>query len=376
MTRPLREQKFDHMENTNSITGGGGEEGHHPHDTSIDPSHVTNGDDPIGHKRSLSGSILSKLSFLKASADDNHSPIDRGPLSPEFTPSDDRTSPKKKSGAMAIAVQQQKTRRRKGSLRKAALLGRGAKREKEIKTSPLDTGHHSEYRGDRTLSPTSPEEMFGLGISEPTPRPSMEGYASRNNNTLLSPITTLPMGTEDHLVTSPTSTTSPTLTYTSTTDEEDILSIPSHNPAAARGGPPNSPGSDSFFPPGAGSLARRRPSQKPKSPLSIGGLAASPLPVPDAEWDYSETEWWGWVVLIVTWVVFVTGMGSCLGVWSWAWDVGETPKAPPELEDDPTLPIVGYYPALIILTAVMAWVWVVVAWVGMKYFRHAKISGD
>lgn len=82
------------------------------------------------------------------------------------------------------------------------------------------------------------------------------------------------------------------------------------------------------------------------------------------------------MVLIVTWIVFVTGMGSCLGVWSWAWDVGETPYAPPELEDDPTLPIVGYYPALIILTSVMAWVWVVVAWVGMKYFRHAKISGD
>ncbi|RMZ89563.1 hypothetical protein DV736_g3208, partial [Chaetothyriales sp. CBS 134916] len=49
-----------------------------------------------------------------------------------------------------------------------------------------------------------------------------------------------------------------------------------------------------------------------------------------------------------------------------------TPYAPPELEDDPTLPIVGYYPALTVLTGVMAWVWVVVAWVGMKYFRHAS----
>ncbi|KAI9829554.1 MAG: hypothetical protein M1826_005599 [Phylliscum demangeonii] len=95
-----------------------------------------------------------------------------------------------------------------------------------------------------------------------------------------------------------------------------------------------------------------------------------------AGWDYTETEWWGWVVLVVTWIVFVVGMGSCLGVWSWAWDVGDTPSAPPELEDDPTLPIVGYYPALIILTVVMAWVWVIVAWVGMKYFRHAKISGE
>ena len=205
----------------------------------------------------------------------------------------------------------------------------------------------------------------------------MEGYASRSNNILLAPIKTLPMGTEDHLVTSPTSATSPTLTYTSTTDEDDVLTIPTHSLPAPRIVPSTSSGSDSYFPPVAGSLARRRSQNATaKSPLSLGGLAASPLPAPDAEWDYSETEWWGWVVLIVTWVVFVTGMGSCLGVWSWAWDVGETPYAPPELEDDATLPIVGYYPALIILTAVMAWVWVVVAWVGMKYFRHAKISGD
>jgi hypothetical protein len=89
--------------------------------------------------------------------------------------------------------------------------------------------------------------------------------------------------------------------------------------------------------------------------------------------DYSETEWWGWIILLATWIVFVVGMGSCLGIWSWAWDVGETPYAPPELEDDPTLPIVGYYPALIIMTGVMAWAWVLVAWVGMKYFRHAKV---
>ncbi|KAF1812731.1 hypothetical protein P152DRAFT_396376, partial [Eremomyces bilateralis CBS 781.70] len=97
---------------------------------------------------------------------------------------------------------------------------------------------------------------------------------------------------------------------------------------------------------------------------------------PFEEWDYAETATWGWVILILTWVVFIVGMGSCLGVWSWAWDVGETPYAPPELEDDPTLPIVGYYPALLILSSVMAWVWVIVAWVGMKYFRHAKVGVD
>jgi hypothetical protein len=339
-----------------------------------------------GHKRSLSGSILSKLSFLRASADDDHSPgegsEDQVPPSLDSTPGEENTAPKKSGRAMAVAVQQQKTRRRKGSLRKAALLGRGAQRErKDTNTQVLDTSIQGDYNGG-SYYPTSPEQMhqrssFGLGISEATPRPSMDEFANRANNTALSSITTLPMGI-DEAITSPTTTTSPTLTYTSTTDEEDILSFATHNVLQSRPLPPNSSGSDSYFAPGSGSVTRRR-SQRSKSPLApsgLSGLATSSLPPADEEWDYSETEWWGWVILAMTWIVFVTGMGSCLGVWSWAWDVGETPYAPPELEDDPTLPIVGYYPALIILTSVMAWVWVVVAWVGMKYFRHAKISGD
>lgn len=317
---------------------------------------------------------MSKLSFLRTSPEGHSS--ERHENS-DFALGDSPVSPKKAGRAMAVAVQQQKTRRRKGSLRKAALLGRGAQREmKEVTAFQIDTEGHHGYGGDFNLS--SPEDThqssgFGLGISDTTPRPSMEGYASRSNNTLLAPITTLSMGHDD-LVTSPTSATSPTLTYTSTTDEDDVLSIPHHSLPPARAA--NSSGSDSYFPPVVGSLARRRSANRAKSPLSVAGMSTSPLPVPDAEWDYSETEWWGWIILVVTWVVFVIGMGSCLGVWSWAWDVGETPYAPPELENDDTLPIVGYYPALIILTTVMAWVWVVVAWVGMKYFRHSKISAD
>ncbi|KAL3423411.1 hypothetical protein PVAG01_05158 [Phlyctema vagabunda] len=366
-------------------TSAGSQGRHRAGDNDTSP-HYPQRPAPPGHKRTVSGSILSKLSFLRASADDNTRSLDhdQSPIGPEFLPGDDQVigSSKKSGRAMAVAIQQQKTRRRKGSLRKAALLGRGAQRDrKEIKPSLLDTSVQSGHGGDGTLSPTSPEEMsvnhvFGLNISDTTPRPSMEGYASRSNNTLLSPVTTLPMGNPDQLVISPTASTSPTLTYASTTDDDDILSIAPHIPPALRNTLPKSPGSDSYFPSGSGSLTRRRSSQKAKSPLSMAGLATSPLPPLPDEWDYSETEWWGWVVLVVTWLVFVTGMGSCLGVWSWAWDVGETPYAPPELEDDPTLPIVGYYPALIILTSVMAWVWVVVAWVGMKYFRHAKISGD
>jgi nucleolysin TIA-1/TIAR len=132
----------------------------------------------------------------------------------------------------------------------------------------------------------------------------------------------------------------------------------------------------------ARSLGRSPTTHRARSPLIAPELSNSASNTLDAGvggvggWDYSETEWWGWIILLVTWLVFVVGIGSSFGVWSWAWDVGETPYAPPELEDDPTLPIVGYYPALMVLTAVMAWVWVVVAWVGMKYFKHANIAAD
>lgn len=35
----------------------------------------------------------------------------------------------------------------------------------------------------------------------------------------------------------------------------------------------------------------------------------------------ADTAYYGFVVLGATWVVFVVGMGSVLGVWEWAWDV-------------------------------------------------------
>jgi hypothetical protein len=163
--------------------------------------------------------------------------------------------------------------------------------------------------------------------------------------------------------------TSPVAPYASTTDEDDPMSFFR----------PSTSGNDfSFSGPHQGSvtsLAHRR-STRSNRRTSVSAVLTPAEADPDDEWDYSETEWWGWVVLIATWVVFVVGMGSCLGIWSWAWDVGETPYAPPDLEDDATLPITGYYPALIVCTAVTSWVWVVVAWVGMKYFRHAKVGVD
>jgi len=406
----------------------------------------------VTRKRSTSGAggLLSKFPFMRSSSD-HHRPRSRASIdepSPQEVPSP--VSPTRGAPtSMSNALQQQqvKTRRRRGSLRKVALLGRGAQRERTasrtlspeakqaITQSLLDgaadaTTFNSGPLHDDERTPSGSARMsydsgYGLGISggtqDLTPRPSMDGYASRSfaatstgpSTRILTPDGGTGAG-EGARTTEPlpipkdtrpqsidvepklTSPKSPTISYFST-DDEDAL----HMSGGLRPGTPSLPrpdrssmssGSDSYFS-GVGttaaassshanpSIQRRRSAttQRAKSPLaltSLAGLSTTPLPQQEADWDYSETEWWGWVVLVVTWVVFVVGMGSCLGVWSWAWDVGTTPYAPPELEDDPTLPIVGYYPALIILTGVMAWVWVVVAWVGMKYFRHARVSGD
>lgn len=288
---------------------------------------------------------------------------------------------------LAAITQDLKTRKRKGSLRKVALLGRGAQREKrDLKPLAIDTNTQtlpvqalsiwdasSGFNGPIISSPPLIDSSpLGLGISDDTPRPSMEGYARRVDKPVHPPP---PIPDTDSQI------PSPTISYTSTTDEEDVLSLKTQTPPLRPGLSSLSSGSESYFgkaarAPSVSLLQRRRSVKHAKSPLSLTGLSASPIPPPETDHDYSETEWWGWVVLVVTWTVFVVGMGSCIGVWSWAWDVGTTPYAPPEFEDDPTLPIVGYYPSLMILTCIMAWIWVITAWVGMKYFRHAKISGD
>ena len=332
-----------------------------------------NGTATSGHKRSLSGSILSKLSFLTPSQD--HEDFSVSPSKAAF---EEKLpgSPRSPGGAMASTVQQKKTRKRKGSLRKTALLGtklllegkdcRASNAEQVQTPQPGEVNGISMDGSSSPLSPASPEDM-------PTPRnthfPTSDAETGLPNKTSTPTIVerdpTLPFGGLLR---------SPTFGDSSTTDEDDLMTLP---PLANVSTIANSlkktplPPADSYFP--LQSSALRHRARPAKSPLAA--LPAEPLPSPE-EWDYSETEWWGWVMLVVTWIVFVVGMGSCFEVWSWAWDVGETPYAPPELEDDPTLPIVGYYPALIILTGVMAWVWVVVAWVGMKYFKHAKISGE
>ena len=331
-----------------------------------------NGSAASGHKRSLSGSILSKLSFLAPSQD--HEDLSASPLR---TTAEDKppSSPRSPGGAMALVVQQKKTRKRKGSLRKTALLGTKllleGKDRRPLNVEPVRISQPGEVDGrnaDEDSSPPSPDSPDDVPTPRNTHFPTLDAKTSSTtyNSTPTNMMRdgTLPFGGLLR---------APTFGDSSTTDEEELMTPSPANTSTIATSLKKTPlpAADSYFPLNGSSLRHRaRPA---KSPLAA--LPTEPLPSPE-EWDYSETEWWGWVILAVTWTVFVVGIGSCFEVWSWAWDVGETPYAPPELEDDPTLPIVGYYPALIILTGVMAWVWVVVAWVGMKYFKHAKISGE
>ncbi|KAK9494606.1 hypothetical protein V1508DRAFT_412147 [Lipomyces doorenjongii] len=104
--------------------------------------------------------------------------------------------------------------------------------------------------------------------------------------------------------------------------------------------------------------------------------------------DYSYTVECGWIVLFSTWIIFVLGVGSMFGVWKWVWapaleegsrngslGVLESVGIIDEISD---FPIEEYYPSMIMLLCVVAWIWCVVSWVGMKLFRHAKggVSSD
>jgi len=327
------------------------------------------------HKRSLSGGILARLPFLRSSLEEQNP---NQHYANNFTPDT--------GDASTSTSRHLRSRKRKGSLRKTALLGTGKRRlerrssksnSNDLNRSPQHSRNAGEYsrdsmetvRGGQNGVVRSSSRRFSFEEEESTYAGSSTTTTSSSNWTSLTepPPLGIDINTtlkEDLHQSPPSSVTSPITNhpYVSTTDDDEGLTLATQT---------------SLQPPSSTHLTRTRSSRggtthTSTAPAPLRSAAPSP-----PQHDYSETEWWGWTILLLTWVVFVVGMGSCLGVWSWAWDVGETPYAPPELEDDPTLPIVGYYPALIVLTGVAAWVWVVVAWVGMKYFRHARVwDGD
>lgn len=320
-------------------------------------------------KRTISAGILSRLPYLL-----------RPSLSGRDIGADADVAGAEKHDSPRLAMlQQRKSRSRKGSLRKTAILGT-SKAKLERRTSSkglavlprLETSAVEGYDGQVQESPDS---------DDATPRASLD-REDREESSGVGIVTRskvefglgISSGSEDNLTLNAVER-KPHRGDISTTDDDESPTFP-RTALTLFGTTSKKDVPSPYFSSPAGAVARRTRSPNPKSKSSpLAGSPLEPVGTPE-EWDYGGTEWWGWVILLSTWALFVMGMGSCFGVWSWAWDVGERPDAPPELEDDATLPIVGYYPALIVLTGIVAWIWVVVAWVGMKYFRHARMVGE
>ncbi|KAI9692083.1 MAG: hypothetical protein M1820_009551 [Bogoriella megaspora] len=421
-------------------------------------------------RRTISGAFLGKLPFIRhqnsTSRLSSHS--DEALQVPLVDNAIDDAP--RGSSAMARALKaQNKNRRRKGSLRKTALLGTGSKLRLERRGSVLQRSSSTRTQKDMTASPLESDSRTIVANDQDSIHRRRFSYEHEADTSSLEdlrstqpfpyyskPTTPFPLDPDPRPKPPPTpplhrrptypsssSTTSfeapnPTpfthirrISYPSTTTSDDDAETSSPSQPVSRtttadsldpstttststdssyfspttlDGPPsslkpslsvktirtttNEPPTSSSASTSTTSLPfptpslRRRALPSPLShttPLPLPYPSTSPLPSPPlstSSTSSSTTAWYGVLILISTWLVFIVGMGSCLGVWSWAWDVGRTPYAPPELEDDETLPIVGYYPALMVLTGVVAWGWVTVAWVGMKYFRHAKVVGD
>lgn len=347
------------------------------------------------HRRNLSGSLLAKLSFLRMNQT-SHSPPK--PSEEDGDDADDDFVRDSRTIMSSALQQQRRTRRRRGSLRKTALLGtRFEGRERKLSRTGSGASSRPQRVSSLRAQVVSAQGEAGRRLTEEDEEGSLEWNITaqeQRGETRPSHSNDLHARRDDMLPDREGEGGGAT-----TDEDEDIMTFRrarlnkenNHlHPNSAAGNAaihtsssstglqiptPSSSTSESYYLQHQGQPYRPAV-HRTSSPLAAHAPEIKSPGTSSINWDYSETEWWGWTILVVTWLVFVVGMGSCFEVWSWAWDVGETPYAPPELEDDATLPIVGYYPALIILTAVMAWVWVVVAWVGMKYFKHANISGD
>lgn len=332
-------------------------------------------------------------------------------------------------GALAETMQNSKSNRpRKGSLRKV-VLGRSRDRRGSEKRNPLTSSRSTASMGlaasgtsplliekdeeeeddntprvSRAHSTSSSKVADSTNQDQVTSTESLRWPSLRNLSSLSIPSIRSSIASFEPLSSTTSLLTSPTNPTDSTEDDDPELNIPdrvaaarareqTHNagisPASrilqiarsntSAGSGTSSVIEGSYFPlPTIGHkpspLSSSSPlANQPNLTLSdlLAASVAAPSDIEEENYSYAPTASLGYLILLLTWLVFTVGMGSSFGIWSWAWDVGETPYAPPELEDDPTLPITGYYPALMVLTAVMAWVWVVGAWVGMKYFRHA-----
>uniref|UniRef100_A0A060T9D0 ARAD1C37158p n=1 Tax=Blastobotrys adeninivorans TaxID=409370 RepID=A0A060T9D0_BLAAD len=81
----------------------------------------------------------------------------------------------------------------------------------------------------------------------------------------------------------------------------------------------------------------------------------------------------GYLVTLASWTLLIIGVGFMYGLWSRVTGTYEPHTTNNHLFEDITgYPIRNYHVCLLILTGVVLWVWCIISWMGMKFFRHAK----
>lgn len=84
----------------------------------------------------------------------------------------------------------------------------------------------------------------------------------------------------------------------------------------------------------------------------------------------------GWLILLSTWIIVIVGIASMLGLWDnklepiFSLDPEDLSRA--RYEKETGYPIPGYYSCLVFMTFIASWVWCIISWMGMKFFRHTK----
>ncbi len=165
-----------------------------------------------GHKRSTSGNILSRLTFLRTNSDQDKSDVaDRD--GSDFSSHRDR-------GAMADAQAHTKRPKRKGSLRKT-VLGKGRDRKNSDKKSPLSSADSPTARTpDEEKGPQTPRASQEL--STPASPDSPTSWPFRTLSRVSIPSLRSSIASIDP-ASSAASITSPTLPTDASTDDEELI---------------------------------------------------------------------------------------------------------------------------------------------------------
>lgn len=101
--------------------------------------------------------------------------------------------------------------------------------------------------------------------------------------------------------------------------------------------------------------------------------------------DINNLKMYGYLIIIMAWLIFVISVGTILNLWSWSFNV--RPETFQYLESFPWVAAIitqwkeqnkivdNYYLLAFVLNFVILWIWAVVSWISMKLFRHSKGGG-